>query len=124
MDKQGLVHNADEAYDILKQAETFGHGPTGFAHSISLEEQALAFLLQQPGAAEKLKKLLKEPGLPAQVYALWGLYQVDADTAKKAAELYYKSDKEVATLHGDIGFNQPLASVVQSLSGIGAPKKG
>jgi hypothetical protein len=124
MDKQGQVHSADEAYNILKEAETFHHGPTGFAHSISLEEQALSFLVKQPGAADRLKKLLKEPGLPAQVYALWGLYQVDADAAKKAAAPYLKSDKQVAALQGDIGVSYPVSSVVEGLPGLGAPKQG
>ena len=101
------------AYSTVMSARQFAIGGIGVAGVISKEELALRAIQDGPRAEEQLRKLLRE-GTPAgQMYALFGLRQIDAADYAALAEPYRRNSKSVGRISGCNVYTESMSEVVR-----------
>jgi hypothetical protein len=108
------VFGADRsAFDTVRSAGQFAIGGVGAAGITSPAELALRIIRDGPKADEQLRKLLRE-GTPAgQMYALFGLRQIDVVDYAALAQPYCRSTTPVQVMSGCILHTDPTSEVVQ-----------
>lgn len=99
--------------DTVRAAKFFAIGGIGVAGTICPEEYAYRELRDGPEAQTKFRKLLRDASPAGQMYALFGLRQLDAADYPALSEPFRKSATPVEVISGCNIHTDPTSEVVQ-----------
>ena len=92
---------------------------TGSAVSISGDRtpqyEAYAYLLEQPDAADRFKRLIHTASLPGQIYAMTALAKLDTEAFDLYYDTFYQSDLLICTFHGCSSMTIPIKWELDSI---------
>lgn len=107
---------ARQAFQVLAHAESYAPGPVGIAAEIPATVTALGRILKDPAAASAFEALLSDGTLPAQLFALNGLYLLDADDGRTRILEFAELHVYVPTQFGCIGRSQPFSELAERIA--------
>jgi len=107
-DVQRFSAKGREAYQKLLSADIFRVGAVGYAGQTSVEELALYDLLEEKGAVEALKGLVRGGSYEGGLYGLLGLSITNVGEFNRAVEVYKSREP-------------PSKRQTQSFAGLGVP---
>ena len=101
------------AYDEVRSAPMFAIGGVGVAGIISKQETAMRELLESRSGADLLRKLLREATPAGQMYALYGLRELDVKDYDTLAQPFRAKGVLVERAQGCLISKSPTSEIVQ-----------
>ena len=116
-DSKDVDKTPDEqrAYKTILMVEYFALGGVGFAGETSAGESAFKVLLSSKQSKKYFELILRKGNVPAKLYALCGLREVDSTEFIKNASQFRDSTVTVATMRGCIGDEERFVDILQEI---------
>ena len=111
----GLAPEIQPAYRLLRTPGVFSGPAVGVAATTPDTVKALRVILKDPAAENIFKQLLAEAAPAGQLYALAGLYVINPEFARMAAQPYESSPKIVHTQFGCVNAEMPISEVTKQI---------
>lgn len=103
------------AYTELLTIEYFAFGGVGFAGQISDGESAFRIILSSPKAKKYFELVLSKSSMPAKLYALCGLRELDTTLFLQKVKYYSDTTVRVSTMRGCIRDDERFIDIVQEI---------
>jgi hypothetical protein len=107
--------NPQDAYRELLKIEYFAFGGVGFTGQISNGESAFSMILSSPKAKKYFALVLSKSNLPAKLYALCGLRELDTTLFLQKVKYYSDTTVRVSTMRGCIRDDERFIDIVQEI---------
>jgi hypothetical protein len=107
--------NSQDAYKELLKVEYFAFGGVGFAGQTSDGENAFRMILSSSKAKKYFELVLSKNNMPAKLYALCGLRELDTSLFLQKVKDYSDTTVQVSTMHGCIRDNERFTDIVQAI---------
>ncbi len=113
-DISSLSSKGQEAYKKLIKAKQFEDAIVGMGGTLSENVRNFSILLEEKQTDAAFKSILKNGTLPAQLYALSGIYYTDHEHFKIVIEKYKNDKREVQKLSGCLFGEEKVSQIVVS----------
>jgi hypothetical protein len=107
--------NPQDAYKELLKIEYFAFGGVGYAGQMSDGESAFRMILSSPKAKKYFELVLTKNNIPAKLYALCGLRELDTTLFLQKVKDYSDTTVQVSTMRGCIGDEERFIDIVQEV---------
>ena len=107
--------NPQDAYKELLKIEYFAFGGVGFAGQTSDGESAFRMILSSPKAKKYFELVLTKKNMPAKLYALCGLKELDTTLFLQKMKIYSDTTVQVSTMRGCIRDDERFTDIVQEI---------
>lgn len=112
----------EKAFEALLKTNIFEEELVGAGAKRPAQYKAFQILIQQPDAKEAFLDLLQRGRLPGQLYALCGLYLLDAPAFKEQVAHFVKSKEKVWYFYGCILHQREVARALPRILNGELPK--
>jgi hypothetical protein len=107
--------NAQDAYKELLKIEYFAFGGVGFAGQTSDGESAFRMILSSPKAKKYFEQVLDKRNVPAKLYALCGLRELDTTLFLQKVKGYSDTTVQVSTMRGCIQDEERVIDIIKEI---------